>query len=163
MTEDFFAEYLNHTPLHGSSGAAGKRGGGPLSKHARTQQLLYILNPRKFRAAEYLVAQHIKRGDKIILFSDDVPALILYCESLRIPYIYGETPEQERATVIESFRTHSGCSCIGLSKVGDTALDIPEANVIIQVSSHFGARRQEAQRLGTWSLSSLAVSLCIAQ
>ena len=31
---------------------------------------------------------------------------------------------------------------------GDTALDLPEANVIIQVSSHFGARRQEAQRLG---------------
>ncbi len=27
-------------------------------------------------------------------------------------------------------------------------LDIPEANVIIQVASHFGARRQEAQRLG---------------
>jgi hypothetical protein len=26
-------------------------------------------------------------------------------------------------------------SCIGLSKVGDTALDIPEANVIIQVCS----------------------------
>jgi DNA excision repair protein ERCC-3 len=39
-------------------------------------------------------------------------------------------------------------SCIGLSKVGDTALDLPEANVIIQVSSQFGARRQEAQRLG---------------
>ena len=31
---------------------------------------------------------------------------------------------------------------------GDTALDLPEANVIIQVSSHFGGRRQEAQRLG---------------
>ena len=37
---------------------------------------------------------------------------------------------------------------IGLSKVGDTALDIPEASVIIQISSHFGARRQETQRLG---------------
>lgn len=32
--------------------------------------------------------------------------------------------------------------------MGDTAIDLPSANVIIQISSHFGSRRQEAQRLG---------------
>lgn len=32
--------------------------------------------------------------------------------------------------------------------MGDTSIDLPEANVIIQIASHFGARRQEAQRLG---------------
>ena len=35
-----------------------------------------------------------------------------------------------------------------LSKVGDNSLDIPEANVLLQISSHAGSRRQEAQRLG---------------
>lgn len=35
-----------------------------------------------------------------------------------------------------------------MSKVGDTSIDLPSANVIIQISSHFGSRRQEAQRLG---------------
>ena len=35
-----------------------------------------------------------------------------------------------------------------MSKVGDTSIDIPNAKVIIQISSHFGSRRQEAQRLG---------------
>lgn len=34
------------------------------------------------------------------------------------------------------------------TQVGDLAIDVPDANVIIQISSHFGARRQEAQRLG---------------
>lgn len=34
------------------------------------------------------------------------------------------------------------------SIAGDTSIDLPEANVIVQVSSHFGSRRQEAQRLG---------------
>ena len=43
--------------------------------------------------------------------------------------------------------SHDGC-CIGLSKIGDTALDIPDANVIIQISGHGGSRRQQAQRLG---------------
>lgn len=32
--------------------------------------------------------------------------------------------------------------------MGDNSLDIPEANVLIQISSHAGSRRQEAQRLG---------------
>ena len=39
-------------------------------------------------------------------------------------------------------------STIFLSKVGDNSIDIPEANVLIQISSHAGSRRQEAQRLG---------------
>lgn len=34
------------------------------------------------------------------------------------------------------------------AQVGDNSIDIPEANVIIQISSHAGSRRQEAQRLG---------------
>lgn len=33
-------------------------------------------------------------------------------------------------------------------QVGDNSLDIPEANVLVQISSHAGSRRQEAQRLG---------------
>lgn len=39
-------------------------------------------------------------------------------------------------------------STVFLSKVGDNSIDIPEANVLIQISSHAGSRRQEAQRLG---------------
>lgn len=35
-----------------------------------------------------------------------------------------------------------------MQQVGDNSLDIPEANVLIQISSHAGSRRQEAQRLG---------------
>lgn len=34
------------------------------------------------------------------------------------------------------------------SQVADNSFDLPEANVLIQISSHGGSRRQEAQRLG---------------
>ena len=41
------------------------------------------------------------------------------------------------------------CTKFPLTKqVGDTSFDLPEANVLIQISSHGGSRRQEAQRLG---------------
>lgn len=136
MTKEFYHSYIENS-----------KGG-----QSRLQRLLYTLNPTKFRACEYLVKYHSERGDKIIIFSDDVPALILYCEALKpvrvVPYIFGGTKDFERRDILTAFKTRTELSCIGLSKVGDTALDIPEANVIIQVSSHFGARRQEAQRLG---------------
>ena len=35
-----------------------------------------------------------------------------------------------------------------LSKVGNFALDLPDANVLIQISGTFGSRQEEAQRLG---------------
>lgn len=44
--------------------------------------------------------------------------------------------------------TRVGLIGIVLFQVGDNSIDIPEANVIIQISSHAGSRRQEAQRLG---------------
>jgi len=129
MTKEFYREYLEHDK----------------TSHYRVQKLLYLLNPRKVRVCEYLWKFHAARGDKIIIFSDDISALILYCQLLKIPYIFGGSSDEERKKWLEAFKKLPEMSCIGLSSVGDTALDIPEANVIIQVSSHFGARRQEAQ------------------
>jgi DNA excision repair protein ERCC-3 len=106
------------------------------------------MNPSKLRAVEFLVRFHEERGDKIIVFSDLVYSLKLYAEMLKKPLIYGETPERERQAILGTFRATDTIRTICISKVGDTSIDLPEANVIIQVSSHFGARRQEAQRLG---------------
>lgn len=38
-------------------------------------------------------------------------------------------------------------------QVGDTSIDLPDANVIIQISSHYSSRRQEAQRMGRFALA----------
>ena len=42
---------------------------------------------------------------------------------------------------------HEASICIFL-QVGDNSFDLPDANVLIQISAHGGSRRQEAQRLG---------------
>ena len=36
----------------------------------RLKQLLYVMNPAKLRATEFLVRFHVNRGDKVIVFSD---------------------------------------------------------------------------------------------
>ena len=87
-------------------------------------------------------------GDKIIVFSESVYALKLYARKFGAPIISGETAEQERKKYIDAFRTQDRVNILFLSKVGDVALDVPDANVIIQISSHYGSRLQEAQRMG---------------
>lgn len=64
-----------------------------------------------------------------------------------IPLITGQTPNSEREELYAKFRTGEIKRLI-LSKVGNFALDLPDANVLIQVSGTFGSRQEEAQRLG---------------
>jgi DNA excision repair protein ERCC-3 len=75
-----------------------------MASNARLKQLLYVMNPSKLRAVEFLVRFHEERGDKIIVFSDLVYSLKLYAEMLKKPLIYGETPERERQAILGTFR-----------------------------------------------------------
>ena len=110
--------------------------------------LLYTMNPNKFRACQYLIRYHERRNDKIIVFADNVFALKEYAIRLGKPYIYGPTSQGERMQILQNFKHNPKINTIFISKVGDTSFDLPEANVLIQISSHGGSRRQEAQRLG---------------
>lgn len=128
MTSEFYQEYLRET--------------------ARKRMLLYIMNPTKFQACQFLIHYHEKRGDKIIVFSDNVYALQEYALKLGKPFIYGLTPQSERMKILQNFQHNDQINTIFLLKVGDTSIDLPEATCLIQISSHYGSRRQEAQRLG---------------
>lgn len=114
----------------------------------RKQALYYIMNPVKYQVCQYLIDYHEKRGDKIIVFSDNLFALQHYAVSMKKPFIYGDTSNQERINILENFQHNELINTIFLSKIGDTSLDLPEATCLIQISSHYGSRRQEAQRLG---------------
>ena len=59
----------------------------------------------------------------------------------------GETPARERQRLIDRFRAGEIQRLI-ISKVGNFAIDLPDANVMIQISGTFGSRQEEAQRLG---------------
>lgn len=106
------------------------------------------MNPNKFRACQFLIRYHERRNDKIIVFSDNVFALKHYAHKLGKPFIYGPTSQQERLQIIQNFKFNPKINTVFVSKVADTSFDMPEANVLIQISSHGGSRRQEAQRLG---------------
>ncbi|CAD7703650.1 unnamed protein product, partial [Ostreobium quekettii] len=130
MTKEFFREYLR-------------------KENSPRRQLLYVMNPTKFRMCQFLIDYHERvRGDKVIVFSDNIFALKSYAIKLGKFYIYGATSHSERTKILQAFKNSPNVNTVFLSKVGDNSLDIPEANVLIQISSHAGSRRQEAQRLG---------------
>jgi DNA excision repair protein ERCC-3 len=63
---------------------------------SRRKQVLYAMNPNKFQACQFLIQYHEHRGDKIIVFSDNVYALKSYATKLGKPFIYGATSHTER-------------------------------------------------------------------
>jgi ERCC4-related helicase len=61
--------------------------------------------------------------------------------------VFGGTRKKERDRLYEEFRSGAIAGLV-LSRVGNFALDLPDADVLIQVSGKYGSRQEEAQRLG---------------
>jgi DNA excision repair protein ERCC-3 len=100
-------------------------------------------------AKEEIVARLLDRyGDKnILIIGQYLKQLRHLKKRFDIPIITGQTPSAEREDLYGRFRRGELRQLI-LSKVGNFAIDLPDANVLIQISGTFGSRQEEAQRLG---------------
>lgn len=172
MAADFYAAYLAAgtnrkmvAPARDAEGPGVSQAHGGSVFHK--EQMLYIMNPNKLKAAHHLILKHKKLGHKIIVFSDRIfPLKVLsdaldrldkkmverfgrgHPEILGAGRIDGSCEAWERQKLMDSFKNNADDHVILLSKVGDAALDMPDANVIIQIASSGASRMQEAQRLG---------------
>jgi DNA excision repair protein ERCC-3 len=112
------------------------------------KRLMYATNPNKTRVCHTLIKQHLEKNHKIMVFCDNLFGLEWYTHMLRKPKIDGDTPNEERQKILENFRTTKGGDCVLFSRVGDHSIDLPEADVVIQVALMDGSRMQEGQRIG---------------
>jgi len=92
-----------------------------------------------------LLAQH--PDDKILVIGQYLDQLDKVARAIDAPIITGRTPKPERLDLYGRFRD-GDMRVLVVSKVGNFAVDLPEASVIIQISGTFGSRQEEAQRLG---------------
>jgi len=111
----------------------------------RRQFRLGAENPAKLDVLEALLAVH--RGDLILVIGQYLDQLDQVAERIGAPLITGKTPKEERIERYAEFSSGRAPVLI-VSKVGNFAVDLPEARVIIQLSGTFGSRQEEAQRLG---------------
>ena len=99
----------------------------------------------KLRITRHLVEHH--RNDQVLIIGQYLNQLQVLAEDLRAPLLTGRTPTREREKLYEQFR-RGEIKRLVVSKVANFAIDLPDANVAIQVSGTFGSRQEEAQRLG---------------
>ncbi len=102
-------------------------------------------NPAKMGVIDDLVKKH--QDDNILIIGTYVDQLHHIARRFKAPLITGKTPHRERDVLFEKFRTGK-INLLVVSKVANFSIDLPDANIAIQVSGSFGSRQEEAQRLG---------------
>jgi len=100
-------------------------------------------------AKDEVVAELLDRysDQRVLIIGQYLAQLRRLRERFDLPIITGSTPSSEREELYKKFREGEVRHLV-LSKVGNFAIDLPDANVLIQVSGTFGSRQEEAQRLG---------------
>lgn len=102
-------------------------------------------NPRKLEVLDQLLAKH--PDDQLLIIGMYLDQLEQVEERYGYPLITGKTTVRERRKLFQQFREGIVPRLI-ISKVGNFAIDLPDASVMIQISGTFGSRQEEAQRLG---------------
>ncbi|MDR2594216.1 MAG: DEAD/DEAH box helicase [Fibromonadaceae bacterium] len=104
-------------------------------------------NPEKFDIVKNLLEKHGEENDRILIIGQYIEQLEALAKEINVPLITGKTPNKERDRIYDSFRSGE-IRILMVSKVGNFAIDLPDASVLIQISGTFGSRQEEAQRLG---------------
>ncbi len=102
-------------------------------------------NPRKIPVLMALLEKHA--GDSILIIGMYLDQLTELAARLDAPLLTGKTPVRERERLYDQFR-RGEVKRLVVSKVANFSIDLPDANVAIEVSGTFGSRQEEAQRLG---------------
>jgi len=112
---------------------------------ARNQIRIAADNEQKDDVVGALLQRHAR--DRVLVIGQYLEQLQHLATIFRLPLITGQTPNVDRDRLYAAFRKGEIPHLI-LSKVGNFAIDLPDANVAVQVSGTFGSRQEEAQRLG---------------
>ncbi|NOZ12211.1 MAG: DEAD/DEAH box helicase [Acidobacteria bacterium] len=102
-------------------------------------------NPMKLPVVAHLLKKH--RDDNVLIIGQYLKQLKEISKQFGMPIITGATPQKERDRIFEAFKNGEARQ-LAVSKVANFAVDLPDANVAIQISGTFGSRQEEAQRLG---------------
>lgn len=112
---------------------------------SRDKYRIAACNPGKNQVVNRLLKEH--ENDQVLIIGQYLDQLHEIAEMTGAPVITGQTPQGQRDILYEKFRKGEEPVLV-VSKVANFAVDLPDANVAIQVSGTFGSRQEEAQRLG---------------
>jgi DNA excision repair protein ERCC-3 len=106
----------------------------------RSQFRIAAENPAKLARLREILAIHAE--GRVLIMGEYLSQVEAIAREIGAPLITGKTPQPQRVDLCEL-----PAQRIALS-VGNFAIDLPDADVLIQVSGAFGLRQEEAQQLG---------------
>ena len=116
-----------------------------LTKTKRDRYRFASENEHKLTVVKNLLKRHTR--EQVIIIGQYIEQLKIISEELNLPLITGETKQKDRKFLYEKFR-RGEIKAIVLSRVANMAVDLPGAQVAVQVSGTYGSRQEEAQRIG---------------
>lgn len=102
-------------------------------------------NPQKLPLVRSILDLHA--SEPTLIIGVYLSQLREVADMLGAPLITGSMPQERRDELFDEFRA-GRIRTLVLSKVGNFALDLPDASLMVQVSGTFGSRQEEAQRIG---------------
>ena len=116
-----------------------------LKIHAEMRNIVQY-SEAKIRKVEQLVSQELKKGSKIIVFTQYRKQAEEIARRVKGLLLHGGLDDSARERMLKRFK-EADSGVLVVTTVGDEGLDIPDANVGILVSGT-GSPRQFIQRLG---------------
>lgn len=116
--------------------------------HSLDEREKYILastNPGKLPVIKRLLEKHA--DDKVLILGYYVQGALELGKKLGIPVIYGEVPPKRRHELYEKFR-RGEINRLIMTSVGEEGVDLPDANILIEVCGLYGSRMEMGQRFG---------------
>lgn len=111
----------------------------------RDKYRIAATNVNKMPLVQEIARRH--REDQVLIIGQYLDQLETLADILGAPLLCGQTPNREREALYGQFK-EGKLKVLVVSKVANFAVDLPDANVAVQVSGTFGSRQEEAQRLG---------------
>ncbi len=102
-------------------------------------------NHEKISIVKRIIKNH--ENSNILIIGQYIAQLKEIAGQFNLPIITGSTSTGEREELYRKFKDEA-IKILVVSKVANFAIDLPDANVAIQISGTFGSRQEEAQRLG---------------
>lgn len=111
----------------------------------RQQGRLAAITSQKYRVVTHLVERH--PDETILVIGHYLEQLQALANQTGWPLLTGADDHDTREHVYNQVRA-GHVRVVILSRIGNQAIDIPRASVLIQLSGSYGSRQEEAQRLG---------------
>lgn len=102
-------------------------------------------NHEKIAIVSKIIEKHSKSN--ILIIGQYISQLKEIADKFKFPMITGSTSIGEREELYHKFKEET-IKILVVSKVANFSIDLPDANVAVQISGTFGSRQEEAQRLG---------------